>query len=143
MFKMFLSKVGGLLRLEHPIIAFPSENRIEWSYRREDSVMLLLELIEKNLLLLQGNPFVFLVDIRLIRYILPDDKKIIFQLIHQIKSHGLVGLAYLVDFRNYIRMQTLISLNQLPFKEVVFKREDEARKYLNDLITDSLKKCIL
>jgi hypothetical protein len=120
--------------MDHSITVDTSDQSIVWKFRRDDSGVSLFNHLEEAFTLLEGQPFVVLIDLCAVRYILPDDKKVILQMISQSKVYDLVGLAYLVDFRNYKRMQLLVSLNQLPYEEVVFKNEMETWEYLHGLI---------
>jgi hypothetical protein len=116
------------------IIGYPTDQRIVWRFHREDYGTSLLNHFEEAIALLRDRPFVFLIDLRSIRYILPDDKKLILQIVTQSEAYEMIRLVYLVDIRNYIRMQLLISLNQLPYEEMVFKYEANAWEYLDGLV---------
>lgn len=126
--------------MDHSITVDTLDQSIVWKFRKDDSGISLFNHLEEALTLLEGQPFVVLIDLCSIRYILPDDKKVIHQMISQSKVYDLVGLAYLVDFRNYKRMQLLVSLNHLPYEEVVFKNEMEARVYLHGFIKKRYRK---
>lgn len=117
--------------MDQSIIVEPKGNSVVWRLRRGDSSISVFKEFEKTMEVLHNQAFVFLIDLCRIRYILPTDKKIIFEIINKIESYQLIELAYLADYRNYHRMRLLISLNRLPYEELVFKYEADALEYLN------------
>jgi hypothetical protein len=107
-----------------------SNHRMVWIYNRENYERTLSNQLENALSELNGKPFVFLIDLRSLRYILPLDRIMIFHIIEKSKPYN---LAYLVNSFDHMRMNTIISVNQFPFKDMVFKYQANAIEYLDTL----------
>ncbi|HJV45509.1 MAG TPA: hypothetical protein VJ824_07260 [Bacillota bacterium] len=113
----------------------PSNHRIVWIYTREDYERTLANQLENALSELKGDPFVFLLDLRSLRYLLPLDKIMILHIIDKIQAHNLIDLVYLVHSLHYTRMNTILSVNQFPYKDMVFKYEANAKEYLDTMVS--------
>lgn len=116
------------------MLTMDSEPKLIWRYHREYSEQSSIQ-PHDPIAHIQNKPFVLLIDLRGIRYILPEDRDRISQkLLTHFQDHPPIELVYLVDFRNFHRMRMLISLNQLPNAEMVFKYEVDAHDYLDSVI---------
>lgn len=111
-----------------------------WRFRREDSVASIMEQLKETMDMLGSKPFVFLIDLCGIRYILPDDKNTILQAIQMIQHYPMIELSYVVNHRSYDRLRLLISLNQLPCEDRVFHSEADALGYLDGVMKKHCKK---
>lgn len=107
-----------------------SAQKIIWRYERDEDVLTQLQSLRSQL---DDMKRVLLLDLRSIRYLLPEDRRIISQYMEDIKScFSLIDSVYLVDFRNFHRMCMLIKVNQLPHSHMIFKYEADAHDYLDE-----------
>lgn len=108
------------------------DQKMIWCYKRDENPLIHLEQVTEKY---KGKGIVMLIDLRFIRYLLPEDRKQICQMIDALKNLILlIDLIYLVDFRNYHRMRMLIGINQLPYAHMVFKYEADANDYLSEVL---------
>lgn len=128
------------MNMNKTIIFNSDDQRVTWKYQsRRDGISFVHE-FEIALRAIGKQPFVLLIDLSLIRYIRPNDREEIIRIIKLAESYGSIGLAYLVDPEHAVRIELIISLNDLPYEEAVFKYEEQAKRYLDNLMKKNKKK---
>ena len=111
-----------------------SDQQIVWQYRRDVPTDRIVKELDKLMQRLNGLPTALLMDLRQIRYILPEDCEAIRRVYDHIARYSLLDAVYLVDFRHYNRMRLLIQLNRFPNAGMVFKYEADAADYLHEVV---------
>lgn len=122
------------------VVVQSTNHKIIWRYQRDEQIAELQKQLTQAISDFKGQPFVLLIDLQKIRYILPEDRQLIVQICDSLRTTPPFETVYLVDFRNYNRMQLLITLNHFPNSELVFKYEVDAMDYLDQIILKHFSK---